>query len=125
MELLVDPLYIIASTQLRFGLRAGIDTAGMLLRGAVTLGLLMATRLPPALVFSAAQLAFATAYVLGYLAFAASLGAQARGAGAVGRVLGHSRWEQGPQPHSPRRAPRRRVYRMTRAPLPAPAPRAS
>lgn len=76
VELLAEPFYVIASTQLRFGLRAGIDTAGMLLRGAVTLALLLRSRLPPALVFSAAQLAFAGLYLLGYLAFAAALAAK-------------------------------------------------
>jgi hypothetical protein len=72
LELAAEPFYIIASTQLRFGLRAGVDTAAMLLRGALTLGLLVATTLPPALVFSAAQLAFAGVVLAGYLAFAAA-----------------------------------------------------
>lgn len=79
IELLAEPFYIIASTQLRFGLRAGIDTAAMMLRGALTLALLLHTRLPPALVFSAAQLAFAGVYLLGYLLFAAVLAAQVGG----------------------------------------------
>jgi oligosaccharide translocation protein RFT1 len=83
VELLAEPFYIIASTQLRFGLRAGIDTAAMMLRGAVTLALLLQTRMSPAAVFSAAQLAFAGTYFLGYLAFAAALYTQVRGIGGL------------------------------------------
>ncbi|KAI8466551.1 MAG: Rft protein-domain-containing protein [Monoraphidium minutum] len=76
LELFAEPFYIIASTQLRFGLRAGVDTAALMLRGSVTLALLATTRLPPALVFSAAQLAFAGVYLVGYMAFAAVLAAK-------------------------------------------------
>ncbi|GBF96551.1 hypothetical protein Rsub_09134 [Raphidocelis subcapitata] len=73
IELAAEPFYIIASAQLRFGLRAAVDTAAMLLRGALTLALLLQGRLPPALVFSAAQLAFAGVTLAGYLAFGAQL----------------------------------------------------
>lgn len=78
MELASEPFYIIASTQLRFGLRAGIDTAALLLRGGVTLGLMLRGGLPPALAFSAAQLASAGVILAGYLAFAAGLAAKVR-----------------------------------------------
>ena len=74
IELAAEPLYIIASAQLRFGLRAGVETAALLLRGALTLLLLArAPRLAPALAFSVAQLAASGATLLGYLAFGARL----------------------------------------------------
>ncbi len=73
IELCAEPFYIIASTQLRFGLRAGIDTAALLLRGGLALALLLGGRVAPAVAFSAAQLAYSGTVLVGYLAFATVL----------------------------------------------------
>jgi hypothetical protein len=69
LELLAEPFYIISSTRLEFGRRASIDTAAMITKCVVTLALVMRTALAPALVFAAAQLAFAGVVLLGYLRY--------------------------------------------------------
>ncbi len=67
VELLAEPLYILAAVQLRFGLRAAVDAAALLTKSAATLALLTTLRgMPSALVFSAAQLASALVALLGY-----------------------------------------------------------
>lgn len=73
IELLSEPLYIISSTRLEFGRRASIDTAAMITKCLVTLGLVMRSSLAPALVFAAAQLAFSAVVLLGYLRYGLQL----------------------------------------------------
>lgn len=73
LELCSEPLYIISSTRLEFGRRAGIDTAAMISKCSVTLLLVSKTSLHPALIFAAAQLAFSGVVLLGYLMFGMQL----------------------------------------------------
>lgn len=78
LELLSEPLYIISSTRLEFGRRAAIDTAAMITKCSVTLALVtLLPELHPALVFAAAQLAFAAVVLLGYGLYAVHLLQQA------------------------------------------------
>lgn len=55
VELLSEPLYILAAVQLRFRLRAGADTAAITAKAAATVALLRLTSLPPALALSYGQ----------------------------------------------------------------------
>jgi hypothetical protein len=66
LELLSEPLYILAAVQLRFRLRALVDTAAIVAKSATTVALLQLTALPPALALSWAQMAFAAMTVLWY-----------------------------------------------------------
>ncbi|KAG2427588.1 hypothetical protein HXX76_012242 [Chlamydomonas incerta] len=94
VELAAEPFYILASVHLMFGARVGVEFASTLVKSLVTLGLLSlpslapallrrlglalegaaapagsaatAAGLPPALVFSAAQLALAAVALVGY-----------------------------------------------------------
>ena len=72
VELLGEPFYVLATINLRFRLRVVMDTAPLLTKALVTLlcvsgwaGPTLAS-LPPALIFSASQLALATASCTGY-----------------------------------------------------------
>ena len=66
IEICSEPLYILASTRLLFGLRVGVDTAAMVAKSAVILALVRTAAVPPALAFSWAQLAYAAVVLLGY-----------------------------------------------------------
>ncbi len=55
VELLSEPLYILAAVQLRFRLRAAIDTAAITAKAVATVLLLRLTRLPAALALSYGQ----------------------------------------------------------------------
>jgi Rft protein len=66
LELLSEPLYILAAVQLRFRLRALVDTAAIVAKSATTVALLQLTALPPALALSWAQMAFAAVTLLCY-----------------------------------------------------------
>ncbi len=55
VELLSEPLYILAAVQLRFRLRAFTDTAAITAKAATTAALLRLTTLPAALVLSYGQ----------------------------------------------------------------------
>ncbi|GIL92754.1 hypothetical protein Vretimale_11741 [Volvox reticuliferus] len=72
LELLAEPFYILASVHLMFGSRVAVEFASTLTKSLVTLGLLSSRRLahvlPPALIFSAAQLAMAAVVMAGYWA---------------------------------------------------------
>lgn len=59
LELLSEPLYILAAVQLRFRLRALVDTAAIVAKSAATVALLQLTAMPAALALSRAQIAFA------------------------------------------------------------------
>lgn len=59
LELLSEPLYILAAVQLRFRLRALVDTAAIIAKSAAAVALLQLTAVPAALALSWAQLAFA------------------------------------------------------------------
>jgi hypothetical protein len=76
LELCSEPLYIISSTRLEFGRRAGIDTAAMIAKCGVTLLLVLYSSLHPALVFAASQLAFSCVVLGGYLMYGAQLWSQ-------------------------------------------------
>lgn len=78
VELCSEPFYIISSTRLEFGRRAGIDTAAMITKCLVTLVLVSRTGMAPALVFAAAQLAFAAVVLAGYAAYGRQLWRQVR-----------------------------------------------
>ncbi len=73
VELLSEPLYILAAVNLRFRLRALLDSAALTAKALLTLLLVAglagprARALPPAIVFSAAQLAFALTTLVGYV----------------------------------------------------------
>lgn len=58
LELLSEPLYILAAVQLRFRLRAIADTAAIIAKSAVAVALLRLTSLPPALALSLSQVPF-------------------------------------------------------------------
>lgn len=60
LELLSEPLYILAAVQLRFRLRAITDTAAIIAKSAVAVALLQLTSLPPALALSLSQVPFYT-----------------------------------------------------------------
>lgn len=66
LELLSEPLYILAAVQLRFRLRALVDTAAIVVKSAMTVALLQLTALPPALALSWAQVAFAAVTLVCY-----------------------------------------------------------
>lgn len=66
LELLSEPLYILAAVQLRFRLRALVDTAAIVAKSAATVALLQLTALPPALALSWAQMAFAAVTLMYY-----------------------------------------------------------
>jgi Rft protein len=66
LELLSEPLYILAAVQLRFRLRAVVDTAAIIAKSATTVALLQLTALPPALALSWAQMAFAATTLVWY-----------------------------------------------------------
>jgi Rft protein len=68
LELLSEPLYILAAVQLRFRLRALVDTAAIVAKSAMTVALLQLTALPPALALSWAQMAFAAVTLVCYSA---------------------------------------------------------
>jgi hypothetical protein len=76
LELCSEPLYIISSTRLEFGRRAGIETAAMITKCGVTLLLVLYSSLHPALVFAASQLAFSWVVLGGYLSYGAQLWSQ-------------------------------------------------
>lgn len=72
MEVLSEPLYILASTRLLFGLRVGVETAAMTAKGLLTLALVRqhtGGSMPPALAFSWGQLAYAGVTLAGYAAY--------------------------------------------------------
>jgi Rft protein len=66
LELLSEPLYVLAAVQLRFRLRALVDTAAIVAKSAMTVALLQLTALPPALALSWAQMAFAAVTLVCY-----------------------------------------------------------
>ncbi|KAL4452468.1 hypothetical protein ABPG75_008130 [Micractinium tetrahymenae] len=68
VEVLAEPLYILASTRLLFGLRVGVETAAMAAKGLLTLVLIRQRGAQPALAFSWAQLAYAGVTLAGYAA---------------------------------------------------------
>jgi oligosaccharide translocation protein RFT1 len=73
LELLAEPFYILATINMRFQLRAVMDSVPLALKSVATLALLAgwagpgAAALPPAIVFSLAQLAFAAVTLIGYI----------------------------------------------------------
>ena len=72
MEVLSEPLYILASTRLLFGLRVGVETTAMTAKGLLTLALVRQHTpgsMPPALAFSWGQLAYAGITLGGYAAY--------------------------------------------------------
>ena len=71
MEVLSEPLYILASTRLLFGLRVGVETAAMTAKGLLTLALVRHSpgSMPPAIAFSWGQLAYAGVTLAGYAAY--------------------------------------------------------
>ena len=66
LELLSEPLYILAAVQLRFRLRALVDTAAIVAKSATTVALLQLTALSSALALSWAQMAFAAVTLVCY-----------------------------------------------------------
>ncbi len=90
VEVLSEPLYILASTRLLFGLRVGVETASMAAKGLLTLALIRQPGAQPAIAFSWGQLAYAGVMLAGYAAcFAPELLRQARRGGAgKGRQAG-------------------------------------
>jgi hypothetical protein len=110
LELASEPFYIVASTKLQFGLRAGIDTTAMIAKCGLTLALihLGGASWPPALVFAAGQLAFAGVVAAGYGAYGVVLMLQVRRAGRGWRVrrgggvwacAGQGAWAHGASQH--------------------------
>ena len=71
VEVLSEPLYILASTRLLFGLRVGVETAAMTAKGVLTLALVRHSpgSMPPAIAFSWGQLAYAGVTLAGYAAY--------------------------------------------------------
>ncbi len=69
VEILSEPLYILAAARLQFGLRVAVETAGMSAKGLLTLALVRRPDFPPAIAFSWAQLAYAGITLLGYAAY--------------------------------------------------------
>ena len=80
MELLAEPLYILASVRLWYRLRVGVEGAAMAAKGVATLALLRAAALPPPLAFSWGQLAYAGVTLAGYAAAFVPEAARALGA---------------------------------------------
>jgi oligosaccharide translocation protein RFT1 len=73
LELLSEPLFILANTQLAFGVRAAVDSAANIAKCGVTLALVLHTPLDPALVFSVAALVFSGLTSLGYFLYGLQL----------------------------------------------------
>lgn len=69
VEVLSEPLYILAATRLLFGLRVGVETAAQGAKGVLTLALVRRPGYPPALAFSWAQLAYAAVTLVGYATY--------------------------------------------------------
>lgn len=70
LELVAEPLYILATTRLLFGLRVGVETVATVAKGVVLLALVRGSSgTPPAIAFSWAQTAYAAAILAGYAAF--------------------------------------------------------
>ncbi|PRW57113.1 RFT1-like protein [Chlorella sorokiniana] len=69
LEILSEPLYILAAARLQFGLRVAVETAAMGTKGLLTLSLVRRPDYPPAIAFSWAQLAYAGITLLGYAAY--------------------------------------------------------
>lgn len=69
LEILSEPLYILAAARLQFGLRVAVETVAMGAKGLLTLALVRRPAYPPAIAFSWAQLAYAGITLLGYAAY--------------------------------------------------------
>lgn len=69
LELCAEPLYILGSTRLLFGLRVAVETCAAVAKGAVLLVLVRSGRVPPAIAFSWAQLAYAAVVLVGYVLY--------------------------------------------------------
>lgn len=69
LEVLSEPLYILAAARLQFGLRVAVETVAMGAKGLLTLALVRSPAHPPAIAFSWAQLLYAGITLLGYAAY--------------------------------------------------------
>lgn len=69
LELLAEPFYILAAAQLHYRLRFAVDSAATVLKGLLTLGLVLRTSMSPAIVFALANLAWSATAFLGYAAY--------------------------------------------------------
>eukprot|EP00200_Dunaliella_tertiolecta_P006841 CAMPEP_0202376560 /NCGR_PEP_ID=MMETSP1127-20130417/7031_1 /ASSEMBLY_ACC=CAM_ASM_000462 /TAXON_ID=3047 /ORGANISM="Dunaliella tertiolecta, Strain CCMP1320" /LENGTH=263 /DNA_ID=CAMNT_0048974375 /DNA_START=22 /DNA_END=810 /DNA_ORIENTATION=- len=94
VELLGEPFYILATVELQFRLRVVMDTLPLTVKALVTLACVAGwagptlASLPPALIFSIAQLSLAVASCLGYwIAGTRMLRTWSREAGMEGHVL--------------------------------------
>lgn len=78
IELLAEPFYMLASVNMRFGVRVVMDSAPLAAKSLVQLAALggyagpVAQAAPPALIFAAAQLALAVVTLVGYAVFGVS-----------------------------------------------------
>ncbi|MEW5310576.1 MAG: hypothetical protein WDW38_002362 [Sanguina aurantia] len=66
LELVTEPLYILASLNLHFSVRVAVEAGGTVVKCLMTLALVSVTSLPPALVFAYAQLALVCVTLVGY-----------------------------------------------------------
>jgi Rft protein len=69
IELLIEPLFILAQHQLRFRLRVAVDGAATIIKSSTALILLHKSRYDASVALSLAQIAYATTILLGYVGF--------------------------------------------------------
>ena len=102
VELLAEPLYVLAQVQVRLGVRVAAEAGGTLVRGVVGLALLARGRTDPGIALSAAQLAYAgTVLAVHALAYAREGAAWARMAWARQPGAASARPRRRPSPQSP------------------------
>jgi oligosaccharide translocation protein RFT1 len=66
IELLAEPLYILATVRLFFGVRVAVEALATVAKNAITLLLLLHWKVAPALAFSWGQLGYSTATLVGF-----------------------------------------------------------
>lgn len=69
LEICAEPLYILATVRLWFGVRVGCEAAATIAKNVVTLVLLLHRGTPPALAFSWGQIAYAAAIFGGFASY--------------------------------------------------------
>jgi oligosaccharide translocation protein RFT1 len=69
IEILSEPLYILATVRLLFGVRVACEALATVAKNAITLGLLLHWKIAPALAFSWGQLGYSVVTLVGFSAY--------------------------------------------------------
>ena len=78
LEICAEPLYILATVRLWFGVRVGCEAAATLAKNVITLYLLLHRGSPPALAFSWGQIAYGGVILAGFTSYFAFIGSAAK-----------------------------------------------